>query len=148
VDGVQQSNNDCVHTTWLAEAPQMMRNFFPQDTRIVEICSAVALLISAAYSAAGEGLSAAMIGQNPAEYWAVLLLAFGSAQLSGLFFYPKAELLRTLMAWVSGMLWCWVALSGLGWMFTPDRVLALMVGIGNLYAFSINTNKLRISWRD
>ena len=125
----------------------MIRNFFPRDTRVIELCSAIALTLSAVFSALHLGVSFEMLNVHPPAFWFVLLLTFGITQLISLIYYPKVEVLRVFSSWFSGVLWVWLSVSALNWNLGPDRVAGMMMGIGNLYAFSININNLRILWR-
>jgi hypothetical protein len=127
----------------------VMNNFFPQDTRIVELISAIGLIISSIYI----GLVYhdvppihVMVTSQTYAFWAILFFILGSLQIVSIALYPRLEILRIILAWGAGTLWIWISLSVGGHdanIREPGEILGFVVGVGNLYAFIVNALLLR-----
>jgi len=119
-------------------------NLFPQDTRVAELasCMALALLL---LTILVSGSPILMESSKPCIHWEWAITSLLILQLIGLLAYPKQELLRTIMCWVNGSFWVWVGLSSL----STDHVAIglLTLGLTNLYAFVVNVSMLRFTWK-
>lgn len=81
------------------------------------------------------------------HFWALLLTSIGLLQYSAIVLYPQADLLRLLVSWVSGSLWIWLGLSANIGHFDPSDIAALGLGVGNYYAFILNSTLLFKLWK-
>lgn len=115
----------------------MIRNLLPQDTRVIEIASALSMF-ALCFSLVIGGMNHSILEFQTREFWSMVLFSFGALQLWSIIVYPKAELLRCIVAWITGGFWVWVGLSG--------DMTTFFIGIGNLYSFIINFNLLRRAW--
>ena len=133
MDNVQYNDDGVLHCI----SKKMIRNLLPQDTRIIEIASALSL-IALCLSLVIGNISHSILSFQSREFWSVVLFSFGVLQLWSIIVYPKAELLRCTMAWICGSFWVWIGISG--------DMATFFIGIGNLYSFIINFNLLRRAW--
>lgn len=124
----------------------MIANLLPQDTRSVEIASAVSLLIFMVAVALGLELPSDLLRVHPQEFWIFLMGLLGSLQSIALLTYPKAEPLRTVMSWANGTFLVWI--SSISMIGSPDigDIGTFFLGLSNLGAFIINLNLLREAW--
>ncbi len=124
----------------------MLRKFFPQDTRAVELVSAFSLF----------GVCILMMFSNvyhsffghPPEFWVVITLIFGALQLIGVIGHSNLHTLRTVTSWLCGGFWLWLGLEAFRGTLNPQDFSALFLGIGNWYAFLLNIDFMRKQWTD
>lgn len=122
----------------------MIRNFFPQDTRIAEFISGFGLILTVIFMSDQMPM---LTAHHSMPFLAVLFVALGSLQFWAVYDYPKMDLLRCLMAWINGVLWLWMAFSSFI-EIRPDDILAALVGITNLYSFIVSFLTLRHKWEN
>lgn len=122
-----------------------MKNLFPQDTRASEILSALSFLFLSLFFQAGviDKSVYNFIAIHGVQFWVVILFCFGSLQFFSIVLFPKAEVLRVLMSWINGSLWIWISLQAT---LDVSDVCAFFFGIGNLYAFCVNSLMLKKQW--
>lgn len=126
----------------------MWRNLLPQGTRLIELCSGYALLlIGILILAKAIPVVPELILLDKDMSWGFLLATFGGVQVYSIYGYPKLELLRTLISWMVGLLWIWIATVSLDYTYSIEDVATLMLGIGNLYSFIINFNLIHVAWK-
>lgn len=120
------------------------RHLLPQDTRSVEITSAWSLLMLSLFLMVSSETTEAMESLHPNEFWATVTCIFGSLHLYSLIRLNKEEPVRLVTNWVSGTFWIWLGLSsGLN---NPGDIVTLILGVGCMSAFLINTMILSESW--
>lgn len=129
----------------MIDVKKIFKNLLPQDTRILELCSAFSLISIALYAAFGGTLPYGLSQYHPNELWAAITGFLGATQLKGLLSYPKAELVRIVMAWTTGSFWIFYTISNK--INTPSDLIALFMGLGLLIAFLINLTVLSETWR-
>jgi hypothetical protein len=124
----------------------MIKRFFPQDSRVVELASAGSLIFM--------GISLMVVGErspflhHPEEFWVVLSLIFGFLQLIGVAGKGSLHILRTIAGWVCGSFWVWVGLQSFVDGVHPADFSTLFLGLSNWYAFILNIDFLRLKWTD
>ena len=121
-------------------------NLLPRDARVVEICSALALLLAGLSILLGGGLSEVMRQVRPGQFWGAFLLYIGAVQFWVLWWHPKFELTRIAAAFIAGTFWVWMSMSGLLTHNHADDWGALFIGVGNLYSFMIGFLYQRAKW--
>lgn len=115
------------------------KNFFPQDTRIIESMSALSLIYMslASYLSGGAILPQELWGLHYWQFWMVLSGIFGFVQLF-IVALDKNYIARSLLAWVTGTYWVWSGLI----QFTPAVAIAcgisIILGIMCFYTFIVN----------
>jgi hypothetical protein len=120
------------------------RHLLPQDTRSVELTSAFSLLILSLFLMTSSATTEAMESLHPVEFWATVTCIFGSLHLYSLIRLNKEEPVRLVISWASGTFWIWLGLSsGLN---NPGDIVTLILGVGCMSAFLINTMILSESW--
>ena len=120
------------------------RHLLPQDTRSVEITSAWSLLMLSLFLMTSSATTESMESLHPIEFWATVTCIFGSLHLYSLIRLNKEEPVRLVISWVSGTFWIWLGLSsGLN---NPGDIVTLILGVGCMSAFLINTMILSKSW--
>lgn len=120
------------------------RHLLPQDTRSVEIISALTLLMLSLFLMTSSATTEAMESLHPVEFWATVTCIFGSLHLYSLIRLNKEEPVRLVISWASGTFWIWLGLSsGLN---NPGDFVTLILGVGCMKAFLINTTILSESW--
>lgn len=124
----------------------MLRKFFPQDTRVVELASAFSLLC-VCFLMMFSNIYHSFLG-HPPEFWAVVTLIFGSLQLIGVIGNGGLHVLRTITSWVCGGFWVWLGLEAFKTPLDPQDFSALFLGLGNWYAFLLNIDFARKQWTD
>lgn len=124
----------------------MFSNLLPQDTRIAELVSCIAMLAVSASLFADGGITASMSQLHPPQFWGALLGAFGLLQLLSLLIHPGAETLRVSMAMCNGSWWVWLALTSMGAGQTPSDLGSFFLGVANLYGSTIGFLFLRQKW--
>jgi hypothetical protein len=119
----------------------MIKNMLPQDSRAVEIASAWALIFMSVCMLAGAVDIGPLQHAHDEIFWLIVLALIGLLQFWSLVIHPSAEVLRCVLAWVTGTFWVWLALAD--GPPTASDFATFTMGIGNLYAFVININLLR-----
>lgn len=122
----------------------IVRCLLPQDTRSVEITSAWSLIVLSFFLIVSTESTDSMDALHPVEFWATVTCIFGSLHLYSLVRLTKEEPVRLVASWLSGTFWIWLGLtSGLN---TPGDIATLILGVGCMTAFLINTMILSESW--
>lgn len=121
------------------------RHLLPRDTRSVEITSALSLLMLSLFlMTSSSATTEAMESLHPVEFWETVTCIFGSLHLYSLIRLNKEEPVRLVISWASGTFWIWLGLSsGLN---NPGDIVTLILGVGCMTAFLINTTILSESW--
>lgn len=120
------------------------KKLLPRDTRSVEFTSAWSLILLSLFLVLSSESTEAMESLHPVEFWATTTCIFGSLHLYSLVRLSKEEPVRLVTSWLSGTFWIWVGLSnGLN---TPGDIATLILGVGCMAAFLINTMILSESW--
>lgn len=115
------------------------KNFFLQDTRMIESTSAFSLLYMciAAYLSHGTILPHQLWELHYWQFWTLLSGFFGLTQLF-IAALDKNYIARSLLAWVTGTYWVWSGLI----QFTPEAAIAcgisVILGIMCFYTFIVN----------
>lgn len=120
------------------------KNLLPQDTRSVEITSAWSLIMLSLFLVLSSESTEAMESLHPVEFWSTVTCIFGSLHLYSLVRISKEEPVRVVTSWVSGSFWIWLSLSG--GLNNPGDIATLILGVGCMTAFLINTVILSESW--
>lgn len=110
-------------------------------TLVVELLSAMAFLVMSISLVVFRNIAPDL---NNSPFWISFFFIFSVLQFMGLAFKFDLVLLRVCMAWVAGSTWTWLALVSI------NNILAIPVmGIGlfNLYAFIVITNRTTIDWK-
>lgn len=122
----------------------IIRCLLPRDMRSVEITSAWSLIILSFFLITSTETTESMNSLHPVEFWATITCIFGSLHLYSLVRLTKEEPVRLVTSWLSGTFWIWVGLSsGLN---NPGDIATLILGVGCMAAFLINTMILSESW--
>lgn len=123
---------------------KILRQLLPQDTRLLEITCAWALIFA---GLSLQNWPAPMLEQSPVEGWRLALLSFGAIKLVSLVGFSGADMVRTPIAFMSGLFWVWVALyyiqSG---PVQITHLAALFMGFGNFVAFFVGMLQLGSRW--
>lgn len=109
-------------------------------TLIVEMLSAMAFLVMSLVLIIFRTIAPEL---NNSPFWISVFAIFSILQFMGIAFKYDLVLLRICMSWVAGSTWTWLALASI------NSILAIPVmGIGlfNLYAFVVITNRASIDW--
>ena len=115
------------------------KNFFPQDTRMIESTSAFSLMYMciAAYLSNGTILPHQLWELHYWQFWTLLSGFFGATQLL-IAVLDKNYIARSLLAWATGTYWVWSGLI----QFTPAVAIAcgisIILGIMCFYTFIVN----------
>ena len=123
-----------------------LSNLLPRDPRVVELCSAGALILSGLSILLGGELSEIMKQVRPSQFWGAFLLYIGVIQLWALAWHPKFELSRIAIALVAGAFWVWMGMADLLIHNHADDWGALFLGVGNLYSFMVGFLYQRSKW--
>lgn len=124
-------------------------SFFPQDTRTSEFISAISLII---FSICCINRSHVNIDIIPllkfhvVQFWVVITAVLGFIQLISVGLYPRTEILRIISSWVAGSFWVWISLTS--YKVDPSDIGVFVLGMANLYAFSVNSLLLRKTWEN
>lgn len=125
---------------------KFVKNLLPQDTRILELCSAFSLIALAIYSGFGGRMQdPPLSNMHPNILWTIMFAFMGLTQLKGLLWYPREELVRVIMSWTTGSFWIFYVVSNK--IYSPSDVIALFMGLELLIAFLINITVLSETWR-
>lgn len=123
-------------------------SLLPQDTRIVEVLSGLALVfVGIGLMIPGNGMISISVSTPVATFWALLTLAFGVLQLGSIAMCKAMEHLRFILAWISGSFWIWIATENASTAVTASEIATIVLGITNLYAFIINLLLVKQSWK-
>ena len=126
-------------------ACKMIKNLFPEDTRIVEFVGSVSLMLLALLISCNAIYIIDLVSIQRAEFWSLSFLVLGATQFISLIFYPKLELLRCIMSLVSGGALIWLGIITHNSVNLSDGT-AILLGLSNLYSFVINTAQIRRTW--
>lgn len=123
----------------------MIKNIFPQDTRLVELLSSLSLILM------GISLWIApydqeIIQYNTHKFWSIITLIFGGFQLLSMIFSEDLPLIRTITAWLIGMFFVWIGSSYILIYGSLVSYVVVMLGFGNWYALVLNINFMRKEW--
>ena len=124
----------------------IIKNFFPEDTRIAEFCSSVAMIFMSFLifvHAPSIDLLQALTAIHRYEFWGFLAFTFGITQFISLVFYPKLDLLRCIMSLISGSALIWISISAINTDIELSDICTFSIGCTNLYAFVINSTQIR-----
>lgn len=119
-------------------------NLLPQDTRTGEIISSVGMILYGAGMAVTPNYS--IQDGYSTGFWVILCLVFGGIQLTSILRHPKIELVRVLMAWVTGFMWMYISIIHVS-VTAPEAGIMFALSISNFVAFIINIATLRILWK-
>ena len=119
----------------------MIKNMLPQDSRTVEIASAWAMMMMSVGIGAHIVVVDTLMTAHNIPFWVTCLALIGMLQFWSLVIHPSAEVLRCILAWVSGIFWIWLSFAD--GKPSPADFSTFTLGIGNLYGFVININMLR-----
>lgn len=129
-----------------AMAFKMTRNLLPEDTRIVEYIGSYSLLIIGFFLGIGAIECPPLASIQRVEFWVVTFLNFGLIQFISLLFYPKLEILRAIMSMVTSCTLLWLSLGLSNFHMMISDVPMFLIGLGNMYAFIINTVQIKTVW--
>lgn len=125
----------------------MMKLMLPQDTRSIEMVSAISLLLIGiainfitAYSN--------MIQIHSQHFWSVILMVFGALQVASIVYSENLHIVRTITSWTVGYFFVWIGFSSILVHPTTNDFAAIILGFGNWYAFVLNLNLMRKSWNN
>jgi len=127
-------------------ASEMKRNLFPEDTRIIEYLAAYSLMFISLFLGLGIILCPPLEMYQRNEFWVVVFANFGMIQFVSLVFYPRLEILRCVMSIVSGSAFLWLSLGLSHHQMMIGDVSMFILGLGNLYAFVINSVQIKTVW--
>jgi|688.fasta_scaffold508818_2 hypothetical protein len=123
-------------------------SLLPQDTRIVELLSGIALvLVGLGLMLSGNGLVGTHNSVQENTFWCLITMAFGALQISAIAMCRSMEHLRFILAWVSGSFWVWVASANMAVVVSATDIATIGLGVMNLYAFVINLLLVKQSWK-
>jgi hypothetical protein len=111
----------------------------PSDTKALELASSISSFgIGFSLVSGLTQLPEFMRLVHDLEFWWRLFVIVGCIQWLTIVFNQNTLMLRAISSWVAGAFWIWVGTSFLSSYSDMSGILALVVGIGNLYAYSIN----------
>lgn len=114
----------------------IIRNFVPQDTRIIEIASGVSLFfMSLAFFLKFN--HDFIIGESPAAIWGSIAILISLVQLASLAWHPNQLYARIASLWASGSFFVFFALNTQSTVF--ETIVMFVLGISCYAAFIINT---------
>lgn len=122
---------------------RIIRNLIPQDTRAVELLSAVTLISISILLFLGLINDHPLLYVRPIEFWILFSCIIGVLHLYSLLNCPNSELIRVMMCWLAGSLWLWVAFA---LPFEFATIVVFFLGFSNILAFIINTILLNKTW--
>ncbi len=125
----------------------MLNNLAPQDARCIEIAGAVAMLLIAIDLVLIGHVTSSMSALHPPQFWALALGSLAVLQLTSLLCYPVMEILRICLALLNGSWWVWLALTGMFNAPALSNWASLLLGVGNLYAFSVGFLLEKSAWK-
>lgn len=117
---------------------------FPEDTRIVELCSSIILLFSSFIIYFFGIIPSDFLQIQRTEFWSIYIFICGLTQFISIYFYTKLDLLRFFSSLICGALLIWLSLSSTK--FSISDVGMFSVGIINIYAFIINSVQVKKLW--
>ena len=127
----------------------ILRQFLPNDTRLLELISGLSLVI---YMVVTFVVDQALVPVELVEYhiwqfWMIVVGIVGSIQIIACV-QQKLEHLRAATNWLAGSYWVWMGVvqADFGY-YHAMTIVALLMGVGCLYAFIVNVLLARQSWR-
>lgn len=123
-----------------------MRLFLPQDTRIIDIVSGLAMLVLAIELLVIPTSSDALLSFRPVGFWVVVFVVISVLQITSLQIYPSAETLRAMSCGVSGIFWVYFSLGyiGSGVLVVP---LIYLFGLSCLYSSCLTVLLISKRWK-
>lgn len=113
-------------------------NFFPGETRVIELLSAFTILTTALLFMYDSTLADMISTQTPRLFWFLALLFLGLMQLVSLVEFPKLELARCVSALLVGVFWLWFFLVHFDNDHSAGKFVYFFLSIGNFYAFLLS----------
>lgn len=134
------------HTVFITEKTKMSL-FFPRDTRLVEMLTALSLFISGILGFAGISMiPVALIDVHNPVFWELIAVVFGIMQFIMATAFYRATHVRAIIAWFVGTFFVWLSVAALAHQVRPSEITTLIVGTTNLYAFIVNALLVRKQW--
>lgn len=122
----------------------IVRNLLPQDTRSVEYPAAAGLIFVAVLLFFGLFSQEINVNISPIGFWCLVTYVVGCSQFCSLLFFPKFEVYRHILSWLSGTFFMWLAFS------QPLSILSVptfLLGLSNIAAFLINIVIMSEQWK-
>lgn len=126
----------------------MWKSLLPQESRVLEIYSGLALLMLSIMSLSPYFLASDLLLIESRPTWTILSFIFGFLQLFSIYKYPNLEILRILLSWLIGCFWLWVGIVSTNYHISPEDLAAISLGLGCLYSFIINFNLVSLIWKN
>ena len=127
----------------------MFKNFLPEDTRLAELASCISMLIISVLLVSGQLTSfyyTSLFILQRVEFWAAIFLIFGGLQLLSILYYLKLDVLRCVTSLSNGCFLIWISLGTMAWDLQLTDISTFVLGITNLYAFTINSLQIGKVW--
>jgi len=123
-----------------------MRLFLPQDTRIVDIISGLAMLALAVELMVLPNSTETLLEFRPLGFWVVVFIVISILQITSLQIYPSAETLRAISCGLSGIFWVYFSLGhiGSGILIVP---LIYLFGLSCLYSSCLTVLLISKRWK-
>lgn len=115
----------------------MLKNLLPEDTRILEIASGISIFFST--------LPFLFESESGLTVWLAMLLITAIVQLGSLLLCDKLEKVRVIASLAMGGLLTYIGISHIDDTSHINYVTELTLGVGNLYAFLVNNQ--RLTWK-
>lgn len=118
-----------------------MLNHLPHETRLIEIVSAMTLIIAGFLSIWTQHVffTDSMTKMQVSGFWAVTISIFGTLQLACALIKGRLEMVRGVLSWVVGSFWTWLALETMVKLHTGiPEINLFLLGLSNIYAFIVN----------
>lgn len=122
-----------------------LSRLLPQDTRMAELASGWALLLSAGAMFFGYSFPKELLILHELRFWIVVYAMIGFLQIWSII-DDGTEALRCVISWVAGSFWVWVIFKHGRW--DPDDFAAMTIAFGNFYAFILNASLLRRDYNE
>lgn len=124
-----------------------MSVFFPRDTRLVEMVTAISMVSSGILAFLDVSMVPAALAHahNPI-FWDIIVVVFGFMQFIMATVFYRATHVRSIIAWIIGTFFVWLSVAALTHQVRPSEITTLVLGITNLYAFVINALLVRQQW--
>lgn len=120
----------------------------PNNTRLLEFITGIAVILSGILILNVPGsLPVDILESHVNTFWGMIAICFGSIQLIAALLLFRANHLRAIISWVMGTFIVWISVSAVHHNPTVDDLIALVVGVANLYAFIVNLLKVKKEWK-
>lgn len=113
-----------------------LKNLLPDDTRIVELASAISVLISSILIYCG------ITSHDAGMLWVYFAALVSSTQLVSLVFPDSRESMRVYSSLIMGGLLIYIGFAHVGVDSVFNYVTQFTLGFANLYAFLVNNQRL------